>query len=359
MRNRVVIIIVCFALTTVFCLVPQSAFSIRGLFEPQVRARKKKQKPTTGTSRVNRTPAKDFSVFSHRSEKHKSLACDKCHSAPTTNWLVASGFPDVADFPTHKSCAGCHRNEFFRGARPVICSICHIRVAPRGRERFAFEKPNQPSQFSTIFPHDKHQDVIAANRSAGKGESAHFSLYRNATEEKVRPDYNNCTLCHQTESGSPRPVTVFQDGFQPPAGTFKTAPIGHGSCFECHWKNQSPTQRDCAGCHALAQLDIPIALAPKRLSLKFTHLREQHEAECTACHINITGVTSLIGIKPDVPITSCSASSCHGARPDRTVVTIETEVEKHRDPSFVCFKCHTSDVGKKSTPASHIAALVE
>ena len=358
MRNRISIVIVLSVFAVVGSLIPRGATNAISKSDPQdVRRRQTKrikQPPN------QRKPVRDYSNFSHRSDKHKSLVCSACHKAPTANWPTASAFPDVSDYPAHEACLGCHRNEFFKGARPVICSICHTKVSPRGKERFAFEKPDQPSQFTTIFPHDKHQDVIAANKFDQGVESAHAIRRIAFVQDKPRADYNNCTICHETETRALSPQDGFPDNFQPAAGTFKAAPVGHASCFNCHWKNQEPMRESCAGCHSLSQTDVAIILAPTRKSLKFKHEREQHLAECTVCHINITGVSSLVGLKPDVPITSCSDSSCHGASLDNKKVTIETESDNRtRDPSFVCTKCHTSDVGKRAAPASHRASLTQ
>jgi hypothetical protein len=88
----------------------------------------------------------------------------------------------------------------------------------------------------------------------------------------------------------------------------------------------------------------------KRKSMKFRHGREQHIAECTTCHINITKATTLRGLKPDVPITQCAA--CHNKAGQRSDLTTELmAIDKNRD--FVCIYCHTSDVGRRDPPASH------
>ena len=357
MRNRIHIVIV-------LCIFAVGSFVAPGRIyaNPNARLQSKPEKRTKRTkrSRPEAKPTRDYSTFSHRSDKHKSLVCNACHKAPTANWLAASAFPDVADYPSHEACTRCHRTEFFRGAKPLICSICHTKVSPRGRERFAFEKPEQPGQFSTIFPHDKHQDVIAANGIRHIAESAHAIRRISFVEEKPGVDYNNCTICHANKSTTPVPQGGFPDNFVPPAGTFKAEPVGHDSCFNCHWKNQEPTREMCAGCHSLSQKDIAILPAPMRKSLKFKHEREQHIAECTVCHINITRVASLVGLKPDVPITSCADSSCHGVSLDSKKVTIETESDSRtRDPAYVCVKCHTSDVGKRPAPSSHRASLAQ
>lgn len=84
--------------------------------------------------------------------------------------------------------------------------------------------------------------------------------------------------------------------------------------------------------------------------MKFRHAREQHSGECTTCHINITKSATLRGLKPDVPITSCT--ECHNKDGLRLDVSNELEaIDRNRD--FVCVYCHTSDVGRRDPPASH------
>jgi hypothetical protein len=88
--------------------------------------------------------------------------------------------------------------------------------------------------------------------------------------------------------------------------------------------------------------------------MKFRHQggseKQNHVAECTTCHINITKAATLRGLKPDVPITSCS--ECHNREGLRLDVTQELEaIDKNRD--FVCLYCHTSNVGRLDPPTSH------
>ncbi len=345
MKTRLVIILAFIALTATGYLFPRTALNANPQVSGQDRRRKPASRRATQTQRRGKS-AKDYSAFSHRSAKHKSLDCAACHKAPTANWPTASGFPDVADYPSHASCTNCHRAEFFKGARPVICSICHTKVSPRDGARFAFDKPNQPTQFDTIFPHDKHQDVIA--RLTGfdkKFEAAHAGL-----QEKSVQKYNNCAICHETETATLQPAGGFPDNFHPPTGTFKNAPASHASCFNCHWKNQQPTHNECAGCHNLSPTDVAILSAPKRISLKFSHAREQHIDECTKCHINITKASSLRGLKADVPLSACS--DCHNKAGLRTDLDDElAQLDKNR--GFNCAYCHTSDKGLLDAPASH------
>jgi hypothetical protein len=260
------------------------------------------------------------------------------------------GYPDVADYPNHAACVRCHRTEFFRGARPVICSICHTKTSPRDEARFSFAKPSGTTQFTPIFPHDRHQDVIAAIPAMRGSETAH------AVPQTNPQKYNNCTICHSDETRVIVPANA--EGFTPPVGTFKTAPSGHASCFTCHWQNQQPTRLQCAGCHQLAPQDLPVAPPPNRTSLKFLHTREQHVKECTACHINITAAAAISDLRPDVPISSCS--ECHKTSTAKNVVTLEIEVAaRDKNAAFTCVKCHTPTIGSRPVPNSHRALFLQ
>ena len=271
--------------------------------------------------------AVDYTKFSHSTPKHKS-ACNTCHKPPTKNWAKASTFPDVADFPDHDACVSCHRAQFFRGARPPICSGCHLKPSPRDDARYAFRNPASKLQFVIEFPHDRHQDVIA---------------------------FNPCTICHaQPAVVSTAPAGGWLDAYAPPPATFKSVPTEHSSCFSCHWKSQEPIATNCNGCHKLAASPYIAAAIPTRISFKFMHEgggeKKQHVAECTTCHINITKAATLRGLKPDVPITACT--ECHnkdGLRQDLNQELIA--LDKNR--AFTCAYCHTSNVGKLDAPASH------
>jgi Class III cytochrome C family len=271
----------------------------------------------------------DYSKFSHATKKHQ-VECKTCHVVPTKEWTRLSRFPDVVDYPDHAACVSCHRPQFFKGARPPICSVCHLKTSPRDEARYAFRNPASRLQFTIEFPHDKHQDVIARLFTRKPGVNlAH-------APPQAQQNYNNCTICHA-----------------PKTSTFKAAPTDHASCFNCHWKSQPPIATDCNGCHKLsAPYDAPTA--PTRISIKFMHEgggeKANHVRECTACHINITKSASLTGLKPDVPITACT--ECHNK------VGLRQDVSKElaaidKDRTFTCVYCHAPEVGRRDAPASH------
>jgi hypothetical protein len=334
--------------------------------DPQ-QQRRRPQRRAGGAQRSGRTAARDYSRFSHRTPRHQ-LACSACHEMPTPGSARLRGHPDITDYPDHDSCVRCHRQQFFSGARPSICSGCHTKVSPRDEARFPFRKPGGARQFTIEFPHDKHQDVIALDQSPTRENVSEQQLLRvmhasfvdapgslAAADDKGQ-QYNNCSICHETNERETRQRRGgWPDRIVPTPATFKTVPRGHASCFDCHWKNQEPTSRDCAGCH---KLTAPYVASewPTRISLKFTHEREQHVAECAVCHINITKASTLRGLKADVPITSCK--ECHLRSSDAEIVTIRKELEQRAaNQSFVCSKCHTSEVGQRAAPPSHNALI--
>src|SRR5688572_6046714 len=69
----------------------------------------------------------DYSKFSHATKKHQA-ECKTCHVVPTKQWTTVSKFPDIVDYPNHAACVSCHRPQFFKGARPPICSVCHTKT---------------------------------------------------------------------------------------------------------------------------------------------------------------------------------------------------------------------------------------
>jgi LSD1 subclass zinc finger protein len=315
----------------------------------------KQRRRTPPVSRpLNRVVTIDYSRFSHATSKHQA-GCNTCHKVPTENWKKVRDFPDVADYPGHAACVGCHRPQFFRGAKPVVCSICHTSVSPRHDVRFAFRNPLEPRQFVIEFPHDKHQDVIAAMFLERRAQQRPRFLRASLTSSGIADDngkhYNNCEICHLPRTTAPTaPPAGWSDGFIPEAAFFKSAPSSHAACFNCHWTTQQPTNANCGGCHKLADKAYVAVDTPQRFAMKFRHAREQHVAECTTCHINITKSGTLRGLKPDVPITACT--ECHNKDGLRLDVSKELEsIDKNRD--FVCSYCHTSEVGRRDPPSSH------
>jgi hypothetical protein len=335
----------------------------------QTRRRRPAAKPST---QAPKAPVTRYSAFQHATDKHKSLACNACHKIPTP-WAAGRDFPDVADFPNHDACVRCHRQQFFTrqsfvGTGPAVCTVCHVQAAPRAEVRFAFGKPNpahqtikpkDERQFMVEFPHDKHQNVIASAGSGPSQDNLVNVIRASFTVEERKPDYNNCSICHQPNNNTNiAPPAAPPDASLQPNRFFKTMPHSHDTCFNCHWKNQKPTGDDCAGCHKPAATFVGVDL-PSLKSATFSHEggKGEHVLECTTCHINITRATTLRGLTPDVPITICA--TCHKDNKKTTypgITTIEEDLAQFKKTGN-CVYCHTSDIGKKTPPASHEAAV--
>lgn len=309
---------------------------------------------------------RDYSNFSHRTKEHRGN-CNSCHQIPTANWASARSYPDVADYPGHASCINCHRTQFFAGPKPAICTICHVVVSPRASGRFKFPHNPGRSEFETIFPHNLHQDIIARNIeepiAVAHFVNANFILDDEKKDEK--PKFNNCAICHITPEKLPntRPrktkeklsmvASAHGDSFRPTAAFFKTLPQNHASCFNCHYQGQRPTKTECASCHRLTA-DHSDTETISRYSLKFNHEDENHRnKDCTTCHIRITQVSDLRTLTDaDVPILTCSTSSCHGKILTEEL-TKRSESLTKKEAVFECNYCHTAPIGDYQVPPSH------
>ena len=374
--------------------------------EPQARRARTRQRRPPAPPRV------DYTSFSHTTAAHRRDSCDSCHQSPSDNWAQVrsrdSAFPDITDYPEHASCINCHRQQFFVGARPAICSVCHTAVSPRADARYPFANPaavfvrsgrakTSPTEFALIFPHDVHQDVMARLRPTPDGELgfrfARASFAQDAVK-KAKP--NSCSLCHETyvRPGAAAVATTppATGGAQAasgsvaavlPDGLLKTTPTGHDSCFNCHWQDggEKPFSSDCAGCHKLLPQGKPPAppagkdadpqLAARagfaadpfvlrkllrRDSATFAHDEENHRGiDCASCHTRIPALNTLDETTLKVPLLSCGGgSSCHiSARPKKI---LNEEVDKKlADAGFQCTKCHVN-LGREKPPKSHLDA---
>lgn len=336
---------------------------------------------SSGRTAANRA----YSQFDHNVAAHSRQSCNECHKSPTgtSRSETVSGvdyrYPDITDYPDHDSCLDCHRQQFFRGARPAICTVCHTKVSPRDKARFEFKKSNQASEFAIRFPHDVHQDIIAkqtmppareTNVAAAHFVKAKFTVVANFQDDK-RTDYNNCSICHapaaaRTYTTVPRKpqftaletgmvVTPHREKIAATVGYFKGVPEGHDSCFNCHYSEQKPIRSDCAGCHILTRGRIAESNIIERYSLKFSHEETSeggslvHDKECSQCHVRITQSADLRSLKPDVPILTCATSSCHGNN-------LKAEISKRDDKEIKsCSYCHSEYIGSHQIPESHRA----
>ena len=316
-----------------------------------------------------RSSAQQRDRFSHASASHKKLECASCHKMPTSNWVAARGYPDVAQFPGHAACAKCHTRDFFVGNKPAFCAGCHTNASPRSAPLFPFPVRSRSHEFSTIFPHSIHQDVIASTRKGSPVAVAHFVNAAFARVPEDAPTFNNCTICHESTKTLPKfaarvpagdkPLAASTaENFTPVAAFFKSMPSGHASCFQCHYQGVKPAATNCAGCH---QLTAPYSASAivKRYSLKFSHdeVNEKgdkvHTRDCMTCHVRIAANGDLKTLKDaDVPIMTCTACHNHASDLKKELDSRADSIDK-KTPAFQCAYCHTTNVGVYPVPSSH------
>jgi len=344
-----------------------------------------------------KTPAKNtkFTDFPHNAAQHGKLACNSCHKFPSANWKrvrkESEAFPDITDYPKHQSCLNCHRQEFFGGPKPAICSVCHTNPTPRDTSRHPFPNPREifdlspkgkqaVSDFAISFPHDKHIEIVSQNvGSEGRIIKVSFAPKRTAMDEK------SCSVCHQTnypqgksdDEYVTKPPAKLGDAFWLKKGTFKTTPIGHTTCFTCHSQEAGilPAPENCAACHKLAQklpvtdFDAKFAAAIGELdkitltswrkrdsSATFRHEFSSHaELECATCH-NVAAMKTDDALTKRVPVTSCNMCHITATSDDGGILNYEIDARK-KDANFQCVKCHIT-FGKMAIPESHFKAVV-
>jgi hypothetical protein len=370
-------------------------FAAYGFFYPRTLSKSfnAKAKPTP-TPKLQQPQSKKikYSEFPHDGRQHSKLACDSCHKFPSANWKKvrkeSDAFPDITDYPKHESCLNCHRQQFFKSAKPAICSICHTNPVPRNSARHPFPNPREifdqsakakshVSDFAVFFPHDKHIDIVSRNEfSRGEIINASFvSKRRKAGEE-------SCAVCHQTyqpqgkadDEFVTKPPADLGDVFWLKKGTFKTAPIGHATCFTCHSTDTGilPAPTNCATCHKLApnetrndfeaklaaaigDLDRITLLAWRKRDSSATFRHELHaDLECANCH-NAAAINTLDALTKKVPIASCNMCHITETSDDGGILNYEIDARK-KDASFACVKCHIA-FGKLPIPESHFKVV--
>ncbi len=338
-------------------------------------------------------PRVNYGEFPHSVQAHK-LECSKCHKYPTSNWKSVrpekDAFPDIADYPRHESCLECHKQQFFKGTPPKICSICHTTPGPRISNRWPFPNPRETfdrsakgktheSDFLVGFPHDKHIEIVS-----GHGSSAARSVNASYSGRAIRAAEESCKVCHQTmmpQGKSPdefvtKPPANIGEDFWLKKGTFKTAPIGHSLCFTCHSTDTGvmPTPDTCSGCHKLRpsfpKTDFDPMMAKKMgitdkvmldnwshrtSSGKFGHEFVAHtDMECATCH-TVTKLDTANPLTKKVPMSGCA--TCHATPKAEDGGALNYEVDQRKkDPKFDCVKCHVT-FGKLPIPETHLQAL--
>ncbi|MCA1642506.1 MAG: hypothetical protein LC785_11270 [Acidobacteria bacterium] len=361
----------------------------------QTRARRS---PTAPRRTARGTSARDYSRFSHASASHSKRDCASFHR------IVSFEQPDLKDYPDHPSCVECHRRQFFKGARPAICSNCHTVVSPRGAARFEFPKPGGASEFADVFPHANHVKTTS------------LIQFKKVIGEKANTQAS-CLYCHKVDAAkrAAPPQAGGANAFAPPAGTFMTTPTSHATCFQCHWREgvdnreQPPLANECARCHrnvAASALAVakpakslaypPVANAdallrlmltnptaslragfpPRRAAAKFVHDLEAHKKKsneegkevaitCLQCHAAARKAATLESFRLKenrAGLPTCSSSACHTAISGmaQLKLSVYRELrERGRDAKFDCALCHTPPASLAvEIPCSHYAAVL-
>ncbi|HEY0100126.1 MAG TPA: hypothetical protein VGB76_14345 [Pyrinomonadaceae bacterium] len=404
---RFITLIIFVSITAMICAYTRAASQSPGAELAQRRStspQTRRRAPSPARPRV------DYSRFSHATKGHFEN-CASCHR------ITSFAQPDIRDYPDHPSCTECHRQQFFRGARPVICSNCHTVTTPRSEARFKFPKEEEPSQFADIFPHASHIKTTT------------LLQFKKVVGEKVNIQAT-CMYCHKVDQTTQKPPAgAPKDAFHAPAGTLMTTPTSHVTCFQCHWqkgvenREQEPLSNECSRCHknlarpllqtaaltgalaapvpqsgaqsraSVAKLIPAVAqgtsvahktLTPPRISPKFVHVLNQSDIEsdphrkrtndegkrvditCTQCHAGVRKAATLEAMQlkvNQVQLPSCSTSACHTALSGTVGLKLSVfrELrERGKDAKFDCALCHAPPVSlNPEVPCSHYKAVLE
>jgi hypothetical protein len=371
--------------------------------EPQKRPRSPKNQPA-------RKPAQPaYAKFNHKVGEHQAQNCAACHTFPTANWKEVhkgkEAFEDVTDYPSHASCLNCHRQQFFKGAQPVICSICHTNPGPRNSARHGFANPSEifdqsakgqttVSQFEVFFPHEKHEGMFGQLRQP----QAILRHARFVAGPLPEPGQANpagaCATCHQfykaqgdsnDEFVTPAPKDLKEEAFWLKKGAFMSSPSSHANCFSCHSQGGGikPEPSDCALCHQPTpsdrlteeQSDFDLRLATtmaikdktmldkwrRRQAGRFRHEWFSHaELKCAECH-TVSQLDTASGKGAVVKVLSCggAGSGCHITATSDEGGALNFEIDqRNAKATFQCTKCHINE-GRKPIPESHSKALIE
>lgn len=347
---------------------------------------------TPTPKRIRSVAAKPkYSEFSHSVKAH-SVGCSSCHAFPSSNWKSVraedKGFPDITEYPKHASCVNCHKQQFFRGANPAICSICHTNPSPRNSKRHPFPNPREifdespkgktaDSDFQIHFTHDIHVEIVSKT-------TANLPAFVNASWSRGRRAEESCSVCHQTimpqgdssDEYLVKPPADIGEAFWLKKGTFKSSPIGHTTCFTCHSADSgmSPLPTDCAACHKLKEsfppgdfIDVNAekmgasarlmrdAWRTRTSSGTFRHEWMSHaEMSCSSCH-NVSAMVTTDQNTRKVAISSCNTCHITATSDDGGILNFEIDQRK-KTPTFQCVKCHLS-FGTGPIPESHLKAI--
>ena len=371
-------------------------FTFSTLYLPSspVNANPPEPKPTPKTKSSPVSKKVKYTEFPHSAKAHQ-LECGTCHKFPSDNWKKVrtpeTAFPDVTEYPKHQSCVGCHKQQFFKGTPPKICSICHTNPSPGDSSRYPYPNPRElfdkskkakthESDFVVGFPHDKHIEIVSDNRTRS-GAFVNASFVR---ADRRRAGEESCSVCHQTmkpqdkadDEFLTKPPATIGDGFWLKKGTFKTQPIAHTVCSTCHSADAGmlPAPQTCSACHHLkppqptpdydpklsATMIVDDKVMTDAWSIRhnagaFRHEFFAHaELSCATCH-NVLKMNTAEPSTIKVSVSACA--TCHATPTSDDGGALNYEIDKRKEhAAFQCVKCHLT-FGKLAVPQSHIDAI--
>jgi hypothetical protein len=319
-----------------------------------------------------------------------------------------AAFQDVTDYPEHSSCIGCHRQQFFSGARPAICTNCHTNPSPNDGSRHPF--PNPPEifnaspkgqgavkDFGISFPHDKHVDIVGRqdvpSRARFPFRLASFEQSTSAAKSEQKAEESepkSCAVCHKTyqpqgesdeEFVTKPPKDLAENAFWLKKGNVQDLPDARRMLHMPYSGRSSARVFRLGACHKLLPpaRQIPLTQAhdefdpklaatmgindrvalqkwSKRETVKFRHEWIPHASlSCVTCHTVAT--LNTLDPKTRTQVKSCGGegTGCHIEATNEGILNLEFE-QKKANPAFQCTKCHVRN-GTNQAPQTHINAV--
>jgi Class III cytochrome C family. len=218
---------------------------------------------------------RDYSKFSHTTQKHSTLACASCHERQNNS--------STPTFPGHKACMDCHQAQFFTPQTP-LCNICHSSLSGSNPPLHGFPSKFKES-FNAKFDHAQH--------NTGEGRPA-----------------QGCASCHTATLRRGVAMTI-------PAGI-----SAHNNCYQCHTPGKTSGGRDissCATCHSLASYRRTPTNSVA-FNASFSHAKHsfRQRLDCADCHTlrgglpqakQVTSPRTAQHFPPSRGIISCA--TCH------------------------------------------------
>lgn len=217
---------------------------------------------------------RDYSNFSHTTERHASLECASCHARRNNS--------ATPTFPGHKACTDCHLAQFVTPNLPM-CAICHTNLESGNPPLKAFPTRFK-ERFNMKFDHAQH-NTGAARPQAGcaschtpaqrgvalsipAGLSAHnqcYTCHTPGSQSNAGRDMSSCATCHAQApyARTPTNARAFRAGFS-------------------HADHGARQRLGCADCHNLtAGLPQSRQVSRPLLAQHFSNSRAQ---SCMTCH---------------------------------------------------------------------------